>query len=282
MTYITDATLDSFIKEDVPYIDLTTLVLDIADQRGRIEYFCRDEAVICGSEEVLRIFNKLNVTSLQHLPSGEFVKPGSVILAAEGKAKDLHMVWRVAQNILEYESGIATRTWKLLKLAREVNPRIELTSTRKLFPGTKELSIKAVIVGGGMPHRLGLSETVLVFAQHLQFIGGLEGFLEKLQDIKSRCLEKKIFVEVVNLADAVKVSQAGVDGVQLDKMSPAELGAVVKAIRAVEPRTTILAAGGINEQNIQAYAGTGVDAVVTSAVYFGKPVDIGVRMCADI
>ena len=137
MTYITDSVLDSFIKEDVPYIDLTTVVLDMAGQIGTIEYVCRDEAVVCGSEEVVRIFRKLGIHPLFHVPSGSVVEPQSVVVSGEGRVEDLHMAWRVGQNILEYVSGIATRTRKMLHQAREVNPAVELAATRKLFPGTK-------------------------------------------------------------------------------------------------------------------------------------------------
>ncbi|OPX86915.1 hypothetical protein [Pelotomaculum sp. PtaB.Bin117] len=101
------------------------------------------------------------------------MQPQTSIIEAEGDAENLHMSWRASMNILEYASGIATRTNKILTKARKVNPKIEILATRKIFPGTKELSVKAVIVGGGLPHRLGLSETVLVFKQHLNFIGAI-------------------------------------------------------------------------------------------------------------
>jgi len=276
MIYITDDMLDRFIKEDVPYIDLTTQVLDVSGKRGRIEYICRDEAVVCGTEEVQRILGKLNIETIQYVPSGVMVKPQTVIISGEGSAKDLLMAWKVGQNILEYVSGIATRTRRMLQLAREVNPRIEVNTTRKSFPGTKEFSIKGVVAGGGLPHRLGLSETVLVFPQHMRFIDGLEGLLAKMSHIRSRCREKKVLVEVETIADAVRVCQAGADGVQVDKMPPAELKKAVEAIRALDPGIIILAAGGIKESNVQEYTGTGVDVIVTSAVYFGRPVDIGV------
>jgi len=278
MIYITEDMLDRFIKEDVPYIDLTTHVLDIAGKRGRIEYICRDEAVVCGSEEVQRILGKLNIETIQYVPSGILVKPQTVIISGEGLAENLLMAWKVGQNILEYVSGIATRTRRLLQLAREVNPQIEVNSTRKSFPGTKEFSIKGVVAGGGLPHRLGLSETVLVFPQHMNFIDGFEGLLAQVAHIKSRCREKRVLVEVETVADAVRVCQAGADGIQLDKMPPAELKKAVQAIRSRDPGIVILAAGGIKESNVQEYAATGVDVIVTSAVYFGRPVDVGVGM----
>ena len=278
MVYISDDNLERFIKEDVPYIDLTTIMLGIAGKKGRISFVCRDPAVICGTEEALRIMGKLNLNPLFHLPSGSAVKPGTVILEAESRAENLHLAWKPAQNILEYLSGIATRTAAILARAQEGNPHIQLLSTRKVFPGTKELAIKAVIAGGGMPHRLGLSETILVFEQHWAFLEGYGQLLDKLRQLKKQKLEKKIIVEVNSLDQAIQVCQAGADGVQFDKMPYPDLALAVARLRAVKPELLILGAGGINAENAADYAATGIDAIVTTAVYYGKPANIGVTM----
>ncbi|OPX90027.1 MAG: Nicotinate-nucleotide pyrophosphorylase (carboxylating) [Pelotomaculum sp. PtaB.Bin104] len=259
----------------MPYIDLTTLILDLAGKKGKIEFICREDAIICGTEEVQRIFKKLNINPMQFLSSGSKVQPQTSIIEGEGNVEDLHMAWRVSMNILEYASGIATRTNKILNKARQVNPKIEILATRKIFPGTKELSIKAVITGGGLPHRLGLSETILVFRQHLNFIGGIEGLIDKLIEGKNYTCDKKFLVEVETIDDALLLCQTGVDGLQFDKISPVELKEAVELIRAQNNKIVILAAGGINENNAELYAQTGVDGLVTSSVYFGKPVDMG-------
>lgn len=276
--YITDETIERVIKEDVPYIDLTTLLLNIAGQPGRIEFMCREEAILCGTEEVARIFRKLDINPTYQLPSGTKINPGTIVAAGEGAAENLHMAWKAAQNILEYSSGIATRTARLLAQARSTNPQVELVTTRKVFPGTKELSVKAVIAGGGLPHRLGLSETILIFAQHLNFVGGMDVFTDRLASLKARCPEKKIIIEVTEVEEAIKACKAGVDGVQFDKMAWTQLAQAVELLRVIKPEITILAAGGINESNADKFAQTGVDAIVTSAVYFGKPIDIGTKI----
>ncbi len=278
MVFIGDSTIDKFIKEDIPYIDLTTLILGIGGKKGRITFVCREEAVICGSEEVLRVFARLNVTPIHYLPSGTRVAPQTVIIEAEGDTENLHMAWKVSLNILEYASGIATRTARMLDKARKVNPNIELVTTRKVFPGTKELSIKAVIAGGGMPHRLGLSETILIFEQHYNLLGGLDPLAARMGELKTKACEKKIIVEVETAEDAVKVCQAGADGVQFDKMPYTELQRAVEVLRSINPNMAILAAGGINESNAEYFAATGINALVTTAVYFGKPVDIGTKI----
>lgn len=133
------------------------------------------------------------------------------------------------------------------------------------------------MAGGAFPHRLGLSETVLVFDHHLTFFGGFEAFVEQLPDIKGRCVEKKLFVE----ADAERarvLARAGVDGIQVDKVPVDELEPLVRELRAINPHVTLIAAGGVNPQNAGAYAATGVDGLATTAPFSAKPLDMSVRM----
>jgi len=276
--YINDETIENIIREDIPYIDLTSLVLGINSQKGEIKFISRGNAVISGSEEVVRIFNKLGIESKTVLASGTLVKSGDVIVHAQGNVDALHMGWKVSMNILEYCSGIATRTKYLVDKAKNINPQIEIVTTRKIFPGTKEFSIKAIIAGGAYPHRLGLSETVLIFKQHLNFIGGVPGLIEKLEVIKARSCEKKVIVEIEDFETAIMLSKAGVDGLQFDKINPLELKTIVKAVRSINPSITLIGTGGINESNIEDYARTGIDAISTTSVYFGTPVDIGVTI----
>lgn len=278
VVYITDETIEKFIKEDIPYIDLTTLVLGIDKELSTIQFKSRETAIISGTEEVMRIFQKFNIETEYFLPSGSKVQPGEVFLKAKGNADAIHMGWKVSLNILEYCSGIATRTNNLVTLAKEINENMEIVTTRKIFPGTKELSIKSVIAGGGYPHRLGLSETILIFKQHLNILGGLDEFIKNLISIKAKALEKKILVEVDNLDDALKVANAGVDGIQFDKLPPEKLKIIVQEIRKISDKITLIGTGGINESNIKEYAKTGVDTISTTSVYFGKPVDIGVEI----
>ncbi|AGK99484.1 ModD protein [Clostridium pasteurianum] len=275
MLYISDETIDKFIKEDIPYIDLTTLVLNIGKEKGNIKFVSRENAVISGTEEIIRIFHKLNIQVKAHIASGTAVLPGQTVLEGEGYAESLHMAWKLSSNILEYCSGIATRTRNLVDAAKSVNPKIELFTTRKIFPGTKELSIKAAIAGGAYPHRLGLSETILIFKQHMNFIGGVDGLISKLENIKSKTCEKKIIVEVDFLEDVIKLGKAGVDGIQFDKVPPSELKHMVEEIRNIDSSITLIGTGGINSGNVEEYAKTGVDAISTTWVYFGKPIDVG-------
>jgi molybdenum transport protein len=276
LVYISDDTLERFLKEDLPYLDLTTWVMDIGATPGKLTYFCREATVLCGTEEVARLCRKLNVQVKLSLPSGTRMAPQTTFFEAAGRAEDLHRLWKVGLNILEYASGIATRTRKLVDCITAVNPQTTLVTTRKNFPGTKELAVKAVLAGGGIPHRLGLSETVLIFGQHRNFLQG--ELADSIAAIKTKVCEKKVLAEAEGIEEALVWAQAGIDGVQFDKVSVAELRKYVGQLRAVNPGITILAAGGITEANAGEYAATGIDAVVTTAVYFGKPADFGTKI----
>lgn len=275
MFFIHDETVDKLISEDVPYIDLTTLVLGIGEKRGTIRFIAREFTVLAGIDEVLRIFKRLDINPIKSLPAGSQVGSGEIFMVAEGSASSLHMAWKVSLNILEYCSGIATRTKKLVNKAKTVNPDISVVTTRKSFPGTKTLSMKSVITGGGFPHRLGLSETILIFKNHVNFLGGFAMLPQVIPQIKIKAAEKKIIVEVEKEEEAMLLANAGVDGLQFDKIPAEILKDIVGRIREINPGVTLIAAGGINENNIEEYAATGVNAIATSSVYFGRPSDIG-------
>lgn len=157
MIYIPDEAIDRMIGEDIPYLDLTTWALDIGGKRGKIEYFSREKAVLCGTEEVLRMLVKLGVAPEFSLPSGTVIEPQQVFLSGTGTAQSLQMAWKVTQNLLECCSGIATKTRRIVDKVKSVNPAVSVASTRKSFPGTKAMSVKAILCGGAAPHRLGLS-----------------------------------------------------------------------------------------------------------------------------
>lgn len=272
--YISDSTIDGFIKEDVPYIDLTTTILKIGNKRGKITFASREDTVLSGIEEVLRIFDKLNISCCRFLPSGTFIGSKTVFIEAEGTAQNLHMAWKICLNILEYCCGIATRTKKMVDKAKQANPNIEIVTTRKSFPGTKELTIKSIVAGGALPHRLGISETILIFKQHIAFLGGYEALADAMNNIKISACEKKVTVEVENINDALLMAKAGADALQIDKLPPDEVIEIVKAARQVNPHIGLIATGGINYDNVDKYAATGVDAIATTSLYFGKPSDI--------
>jgi molybdenum transport protein len=275
MTYlIPDTDIERFLEEDLPYGDLTTTLLGIGNECGEITFSTRQETVVCCTEEAGRVFGKCGAGVTGSLPSGRRVEAGTVILKAEGTAASLHAGWKVALNLLEYASGIATRTDTIVRRAKEANPSINVVTTRKSFPGTKKVAIKAIMAGGAFPHRLGLSESILVFTQHTAFLGGLDRFLDTIPALKLQAPEQKILVEADTAEEALRIAAAGADVVQVDKMPVAQLAELVAEIRRCCPNVAISAAGGINADNAAEYAATGIDIIVLSSVYFGKPSDI--------
>ncbi|MEG1826592.1 MAG: ModD protein [Gordonibacter sp.] len=277
MLRISDARIDSLIAEDVPYIDLTCTVLGIGDEQGEMEYFTREDCVLAGVEVVERIMRKLGCEVASSVPSGQRVAAGDAFMAVRGSSADLHAAWKVCLNVFDHASAVATKTRIMVDAAHGVNPHCEVLTTRKSQPGAKDLLVAATIAGGAFPHRLGLSETVLVFDHHLTFFGGFDAFVEQLPVIKGRCIEKKLFVEA-DAARACVLAAAGVDGIQLDKISVDQLAPLVRELRAIDPRVTLVAAGGIGLHNAAAYAATGVDGLATTAPFTAKPVDMSVRM----
>ena len=136
--YIPDSYLDELIASDIPSgIDLTTHVLGIGAQPGRMEYYTRDAALLCGTEEAARIFGRFGCTVVEALPSGSMLAPGDVFMTVEGPAAGLHMGWKICLNIFEYYCALATKAKQMVDAVHAVNLLCEVLSTRKLMPGTK-------------------------------------------------------------------------------------------------------------------------------------------------
>ncbi len=184
---------------------------------GEIEYFTREGCVLAGVEEAARVLGKTGARVIWSRRSGERLVAGEPFLRAEGTAAALHMAWKVSLNLCDHLSGVATKTRAIVDAAHSANSACEVLTTRKSMPGVKDLLTKAVTCGGAFPHRLGASETVLVFDHHITFMGGFEAFLEALPALRGRCVEKKLFVEA-GPDEARRLAEAGVDGIQLDKM----------------------------------------------------------------
>ena len=277
MLRIPDARIDGFIAEDVPYIDLTCAVLGIGDEPGEMAYFTREDCVLAGTNVARRIMAKLGCEVTGARRDGERVRAGEEFFCVRGRSGDLHAAWKVCLNVFDHLSAVATKARAMVDAAHAANPRCEVLTTRKSMPGAKDLLTEAVMAGGAFPHRLGLSETVLVFDHHLEFFGGFDAFVKQLPAIKGRCVEKKLFVEAD--ADHARVlALAGVDGIQLDKVAVEQLGPLVEELLAIDPRVTLISAGGVNLQNAGAYAATGVDGLATTAPFAAKPLDMSVRM----
>ncbi len=279
MIHFSQAEIDHFIDEDAPYHDETTQALGIAGRAGELRFAAKHEGfVLCGVEEAVRIAQSLGVQVETAHASGDAIAPGETFLVMRGRAGLLHRAWKVSQTLLESASGVATRTRAMKDAARAVNPSVRIATTRKVPPGLRKLMFKAVLAGGGMVHRAGLSETLLVFEQHRVFLPADEPLAETLARLHRASPEKKIMVEAETLDEALHAAEAGADVVQLEKMEPEALCATVASLRARHARLVISATGGIRLDNVQAYAACGVDLLVTSHPYHAPPADIRARM----
>ncbi|MDD5051354.1 MAG: ModD protein [Sulfuricurvum sp.] len=279
MIILNDHELETLLAEDVPYGDLTTASLGINDQRARITFATRERPMVAScTEEAVRLCGLYGLEIDGFVKSGTLVPPKSVFLEAHGEAGNIHRVWKSIQNLLDYAGGIATYTREAVLLARSINPDIVVATTRKTTPFTKKIAIKAVESGGGVAHRLGLSESILIFNYHRIFFPNNEAFSTALHKTKKANPEKKIIIEVETLEDALKFAQAGADILQLEKMPLTKLSDAIREIRSAYPHVNLIATGGISTKNIAEYVATGVDMIVTSSPYNANPADIKVTI----
>lgn len=280
MMYFTQADIDQLIIEDLPLHDETTRALGLPDVPGSLTYSARQPGVLAGMSPLLRMARSLDLRAEPLAADGDATAPGQAVLRLHGNAHALHIAWKQGMNLLEYLGGIASATRQMVDAARAGNPRIQVAGTRKAHPGARKLQHYAVLCGGGMVHRAGLSETILVFAQHRAFLPGLDA-AQLVARAKAHSPEKFVLIEAESEDDALTAARAGADGVQLDKMSAAQLTALVPQLRAEQPRLTINAAGGIRPDNAAQFAASGVDVLVTSSLYNAKAADFGAVMQMD-
>ena len=278
MIYFSDHDIDRLIEDDVPAGDMTSLMLGLQGKKGRIEIFARQPMVICCTEEAERMYRKVGLTVLSVVSSGKKLETGDKIMEAEGDAQALHLIWRTGGSMIEFASGIAGRTQQLVELARAENQDIAVAGTRKHPPYLKKIALKALMAGGGVPHRTGLSDTILIFREHLLFTGGYNQLSSVMSRIKAQQKERKVVVEAHSVVEAIAAVKAGADAVQLDKLLPGDFARAVYECKQLNKDICILAAGGVNASNAAAYAKAGADVLVSSWMYFAPPADIQVKI----
>jgi molybdenum transport protein len=270
MLALSDADLIRLLGDDVPCGDLTTASLGIGAAKARIDFRARQAMTICAVAEAARLFELAGATARALHPNGAALAAGEAMLEAQGSAAALHLAWKTAQVLVEWASGVATATAAIVAAARG----LPVACTRKNVPATKALSAVAVRAGGATMHRLGLSETLLVFAEHRLFLA--EPSAATVARMKHAEPEKKLVVEVADVDEAVRWAQAGADVLQLEKFSVADVAECRRVVGADFPDVLLAVAGGINAGNAGAYAGAGADFLVTSAPYAAPPRDVTV------
>ncbi|MRD72380.1 ModD protein [Rhodocyclus tenuis] len=284
MSILSDDALHRLLSDDAPYGDLSTATLGIGAVTGRCEFRARQAMRLCGSEEAARLCELAGLQVSEPARSGTPLAADDLIFVATGTAAALHHAWKTAQVLIEWSSGIASRAARIVAAANGVT----VACTRKSAPGTKALSVKAVRAGGARMHRLGLSETLLIFAEHRVFLSETPG--ETIARLRQQEPEKQIMVEVSDIATAVRWARAGADALQLEKFTPAavaECRAALSANAANAAHSTratrpplLAAAGGVDADNAAAYVAAGAGLLVTSAPFYAPPCDVAVALCA--
>lgn len=270
-----DDELARLLAEDAPYGDLTTDALGIGGGGGRVVFRARHAATVCAVEEAARLLLLAGASPTVRCPSGSRVEPGTPLLEARGTVAALHRSYKTAQVLMEWAGGIATAAAAIVSAAGGV----PVVCTRKNVPGTRALSAKAVRVGGARLHRLGLSETLLLFHEHRLFLA--EDPAATIRRLQAMEPEKKVVVEVADVDEALRWAQAGADVLQLEKFAPERVAACRRLVDDARPGVKLAATGGVDAGNARAYADAGADLIVTSAPYWAPPKDVGVLFVRD-
>ncbi|MCO6525858.1 ModD protein [Snodgrassella sp.] len=276
MFYLSDAELDRLLLDDIAYGDLTTRALGIGQQNGQISFCRRQAGRVSGVAIAVRLLQKLALKIVTHVRDGDDVAAGAVLLTAVGNMENLHQGWKVAQNVLEWCGGVAQYMAQMVATAQTINPLIQIACTRKSIPGTKSLAIAAIIDGGGILHRAGTAESILLFANHRRFCAEPDNWEAMVTRLRRAAPEKKVIVEADNVEEALAALNAQADIVQLDKFTPEQFAWVLRQRQVLAPNSLLSAAGGITLLNVADYVRAGAELLVTSAPYYAQPTDIKV------
>ncbi|MFZ2190563.1 MAG: carboxylating nicotinate-nucleotide diphosphorylase [Candidatus Magasanikiibacteriota bacterium] len=245
-----DITSDLIIKHNSP----TTAIV-----------MAKENGIIAGLEEITWILTKYKIHITKYKKDGDSIKKGQQILQIKGKIKDILKLERTILNILQRMSGIATQTNKIVKFTHN---KVLICPTRKTQWGL--LDKKAVTLGGGSTHRLGLHDWILIKDNHIKFIN-YSLFLTPYSFFEIECKTEQQVWEFLGLKPGA---------IMLDNMKPEQIKKLVPQIKTINPNLILEASGGINETNISKYAKTGVDIISIGALTHSiKSLDISLDIC---
>jgi nicotinate-nucleotide pyrophosphorylase (carboxylating) len=255
------AALEAWLAEDIGRGDLTAAALQ--GQQGQAHWLAKQPGRFCGGPLVQRLFQRLDPgVSVRLLrQDGDAVEAGDCLLELEGPATALVAGERTALNLAMRLSGIATATAELV--AQLQGTGVRLADTRKTTPGLRLLEKYAVRCGGGINHRMGLDDAAMLKENHIAWAGGITAAIAAVRD--QAPWPAAVIVEAETEAQALEAVQAGANGVLLDEFTPEQLTALVPSLRDCSTRGVVLEASGIQPEQLQAYAATGIDLISTSA-----------------
>lgn len=239
-----------YLEEDLGTGDITSDAL-IGRVKARANIIAKEDCVLAGSEEASRIFEYSGLKMRHFSQDGQKVRKGTVVMEVFGDAKSLLKTERLALNFITRMSGIATITRELVEKCKPINSHVKIAATRKTTPGFRKYEKKAVIIGGGIPHRAGLHDQILIKDNHLRLVGSVKKAVKLARKSK---VSKIVEVEVTDISGAEEAAKAGADIIMLDNMEPTVARRACKAIRKITPKAKIEVSGGITPTNVTKYA----------------------------
>jgi nicotinate-nucleotide pyrophosphorylase (carboxylating) len=265
------------LKEDIGQGDITTdfFVPETLHATGRIT--AREKAIVAGTGAAAEVFRRVDPSiDIQIIrPDGDEVIAGDLIIEVRGVARSILKAERVALNFLQRLCGIATLTRQFIDAVG--NHPAKILDTRKTTPGLRSLEKAAVVAGGGVNHRFGLYDMVLIKDNHLATFGGLSSFADRLHQLRREGPNIRIEVEADDLEQARAFAEVeGIDVILLDNMTPAQIR---EAVALRKNNIQFEASGGITLKNVKRIAATGVDYIsIGSLTNAARAIDIGLEM----
>lgn len=260
-----DEIIDLALKEDIGEGDHSSLSCVPENANGEAKLLVKEKGVIAGVELARKIFHRFD-PELKidiHILDGAEVSPGDIVFEVRGKSRSILSTERLVLNFMQRMSGIATQTKKIVQLIEGTNAH--LLDTRKTTPGIRALEKWAVTIGGGYNHRFGLYDMIMIKDNHIDYAGGVTKAIERANNyIQEKGLKINIEIEVRNEAELDEVLlNPKVDRIMLDNFEPTQ---IVKVLTKIPSHIETEASGGITNENIRAYAETGVDFISSGAL----------------
>ena len=278
---IIDPFITSALKEDIGDGDHTSLATINADAKGKAKLLVKDTGILAGVELTDEIFHIVdaNLKLSVRLKDGAVIRPGDIVFEVEGEARSILTAERLVLNCMQRMSGIATKTHQIVELLKGTGTKV--LDTRKTTPGMRYLEKWAVRIGGGVNHRFGLSDMILIKDNHVDYSGGIKQAIQNThQYLKEQNKDLEIEIEVRNLDELEQVLQTGgINRILLDNFNFDDLK---NAVETIGGRYTTEASGGITIDNIRQYAACGVDYISVGALTHSvKSLDLSLKAEID-
>jgi len=274
-----DSLIDLAFSEDIGDGDHTTLSSIPATAMGKQKLLIKEAGVLAGIEIAKEIFHRFDpeLSVEVFITDGSQVKPGDVAMIVSGKVQSLLQTERLMLNVMQRMSGIATMTRKYVNALQGTKTRV--LDTRKTTPGLRMLEKSAVKIGGGVNHRIGLFDMILLKDNHVDFAGGITAAIEGAQKYcKEKGKDLKIEIEVRNFEELLEaLNHGGVDRIMLDNFTPEN---TKKAVEMINGQCEIESSGGITFDTLRSYAECGVDFISVGALTHSvKGLDMSFKAC---